>query len=103
MTTSLAAIQQSRTIFPRRVSLSSGDPSSLPPPALRQAPCSSTPTAGGHSEEHRHLSLLWSQFHEEQAVDEPRLPNAPLREVIFPSNSVSSYTLTYTPLNFARL
>ena len=52
------------------------------------------PTAGGDSEEHGDLSLLWSQFHEEQAADEPRLPDAPFREVISPSISVSSYTLT---------
>ena len=40
------------------------------------------PTAGGDSEEHGDLSLLWSQFHEEQAADEPRVPDASLREVI---------------------
>jgi hypothetical protein len=41
-----------------------------------------TPPSGYYSEEHGHLPLLRPELHEEQATDEPRLPDASIRQVI---------------------
>ena len=57
-------------------------------------------SASSHPKEHRDLSLLRPEFHEEQAADEPRLPDATVREVIAPTSQY--YHILLHSMNFVR-
>ena len=57
-------------------------------------------SASSHPKEHRDMSLLWPEFHEEQAADEPRLPDATVREVIAPTSQY--YHILLHSMNFVR-
>ena len=57
-------------------------------------------SASGYPKEHWDMSLLWSEFHEEQAADEPRLPDATVREVIAPTSQY--YHILLHSMNFVR-